>query len=261
VCSSSQLLQARIRALYVKLDRDWVSLTAGRQILKYQRGALWSPSDVYTELDLSGISPLRRGLDALRLSFPLGATGELDFVWAGAEDFSEGRYSARVSGLVLGIDAALLGYRDGRSSSTAGKSWNAALVLGADIGLAVDAEALVTLTDSGDAWLRAALGADYSIGRFIVAAEYYYNGGGAPADPATPGSHNAYLSLALTASDLLSLAAAGTVDLPNGAWKASVTASISAAQNADFGCFAMLSSAGSLSTAMLESGLSLRVKF
>lgn len=257
----SRLVQARIRALYVKLDRDWFSLTAGRQIIKYQCAALWSPSDVYTELDLSGISPLRRGLDALRLSFPLGVTGELDFVWAGAEDFSEGRYSARVSGLVLGIDTALLGYRDGRSSSAGGKSWNAGLALGADIGLAIDAEALVTLPDSGDASLRAALGADYSIGRLVVAAEYYYNGGGLQADPAALGSHNAYLSLALNASDLVSLAAAGMVGLPNGSWKTSVTASISAAQNADLGCFAMLSSAGSWSTAMLESGLSLRVKF
>ncbi len=258
----SRLVQARIRALYVKLDRDWVSLTAGRQIIKYQCAALWSPTDVYTDLDLSGISPLRRGLDALRLSFPLGATGELDLAWAGDANFAEGRCSARLSGLVWGIDAALIGYRDGRPGAAGGGSWNAGLALGADIGLAIDAEALVTLPDSGDSWLRAALGADYSIGRLVVAAEYYYNGGGPQADLATPGTHNAYLAVSLKAAELLSIGAAGIVGLSNDTWKTSCTATISAAQNADLGCFIMLSSsAGAWDTTILDSGISLTVKF
>ena len=36
----------------------------GRQVVNYGRGTLWSPTDIFTELDLSGISPVRRGTDA-----------------------------------------------------------------------------------------------------------------------------------------------------------------------------------------------------
>ncbi len=75
-------IAARIRTLFAKLDFDWASFTAGRQVVNYGRGALWSPTDIFTELDLSGISPVRRGSDALRVMVPLGTTGGLDAVLA-----------------------------------------------------------------------------------------------------------------------------------------------------------------------------------
>ena len=78
------LAAARVRTLYVKYDADWASFTAGRQVINYERGALWSPTDIFTdtELDLTGLSPVRLGSDALRLTFPLGATGGLDLAAA-----------------------------------------------------------------------------------------------------------------------------------------------------------------------------------
>jgi hypothetical protein len=255
------ILQARVRSLYVKIDRDWVSLTAGRQVIKYQRAALWSPTDVYTELDLSGISPVRRGVDALRLSFPLGATGAFDLAAAPGSGFAEGRYSARLSGLVLGIDAAALAYRDGRPESAGSGSWSAGAAIGADLGVGVDAEVLAAWPDSGGAWMRAALGADYSIGRLVLAAEYYYNGGGPEADPAAPGSHNAYAAASWAALDLASFGASGTIGFSARSWSAALSASISAAQNAQLTAYARLSRPGDGLPMALDTGAMLAVKF
>ena len=57
---------------FSRVNLDWISFTAGRQVVNYGRGALWSPTDIFTELDLAGISPVRRGTDALRVAAPSG---------------------------------------------------------------------------------------------------------------------------------------------------------------------------------------------
>jgi hypothetical protein len=255
------LLEARIRSLYVKLDLDWMSLTAGRQVLKYQRCRLWSPTDVYTELDLSGVSPVRRGADALRLSFPLGATAGLDLAAAPGADPAEGRYSARLSGLVAGVDAAAIGFRDGAAGPPDAGSWSAGAAAHADLGLGLDAEAVATWADAGESWARAALGADWSFGDFVLAAEYYYNGGGAAADRTAPGSHNAFTSIAWKATDFVSFGASWVAGLSTGSWSATLSASIDAAQNAAVEAYARLAAADSGRPPALEAGAALTVKF
>jgi hypothetical protein len=253
------LLAARLRALYVKLDSDWASLTAGRQVVKYQRCALWSPTDVYTELDLSGISPVRRGADALRLTFPLGATGALDLAAAPKSDLAAGRYSARLSGFALGADAAAVAFRDGAAQG--GGSWSAGASLHADLVLGLDAELLATWSDSGDAWARAAAGADYSFGDFVAAVEYYFNGGGAAADRAAPGSHNAYAALSWMAGDFLALAASSILGISTESWSAALSASVDAAQNASVEAYARIARAGAGAPISLEAGAAISVKF
>ncbi len=252
------LLEARIRALYLKLDFDWLSLTAGRQVVKYRRGELWSPTDPFTELDLSGLSPVRRGSDALRLVLPLGATGAFDLVAAPSAGFSRGRYAARLSGLLSGVDAAAIGYRDGGAGA-----WSFGTDFKVDLGLSLDGEALCSIPDAGTAWVRAACGADYSFGDFIVAAEYYYNGGGATADPNAPGSHNAFATLSWKASDFLAVAATLVDGISSGSWTAALTASLDAAQNAELGAYARCVYLGTASPApwIAESGLDIKVKF
>jgi hypothetical protein len=254
------LMEARIRALYVKLDLGWASIAAGRQVIKYQRCPLWSPTDVYTELDLSGISPVRRGADALRASFPLGATGALDLAAAPEADPADGRYSARLSGFAWGVDAAAIAFRDGGRGGAAG-AWSAGASLHADIELGLDAELLASWDDDGGARARAAAGADYSIGGFILSAEYYYNGGGAGADRTAPGSHNAYASIAWKASDFIALSATAILGISEEAWSATLSASVDAAQNADLASYARLSMTGPSAQLALEAGASISVKF
>jgi hypothetical protein len=222
-------LAARIRTLYAKLDFDWASFTAGRQVLNYGRGALWTPTDIFTELDLSGISPVRRGTDALRVVVPLGVTGGLDLAAAPSLSPGIGRYAARLGGLLGEVDAAVMAARDG-----AGRQWMLGADFKTDLVVGLYADAIYAQPDAGG-WgtVRAAAGADWSFGDFIVAAEYYYNGGGASADLLYPGTHNIYASLTWTASELLSLSLSVVADVEGGAGAGTLLARLSAAQNAD----------------------------
>lgn len=222
-------MAARIRTLYAKLDFDWASFTAGRQVLNYGRGALWTPTDIFTELDLSGISPVRRGTDALRVVVPLGVTAGLDLAAAPTLSPGSGKYAARLSGLLGDIDAAVMAARDG-----AGKAWLAGADFKADLVVGLYADAIYAQPDAGG-WgvFRAAAGADWSFGDFIIAAEYYYNGGGAAADLLYPGIHNIYGSLTWTASELLVISLTTVVDVEGAAGTGTLLAQISAAQNAD----------------------------
>jgi hypothetical protein len=222
-------MAARIRTLYAKLDFDWASFTAGRQVLNYGRGALWTPTDIFTELDLSGISPVRRGTDALRVVVPLGVTGGLDLAAAPTLFPGSGKYAARLGGLLGDIDTAVMGARGG-----AGKQWMVGADFKADVVVGLYADAIYARPDAGEwGFVLAAAGADWSFGDFIVAAEYYYNGGGTAADLLYPGSHNIYGSLTWTVSELFVLSLTTVVDVGDGAGTGTLLAQISAAQNAD----------------------------
>ncbi len=224
------LAAARVRTLYVKYDADWASFTAGRQVINYERGALWSPTDIFTdtELDLTGLSPVRLGSDALRLTFPLGATGGLDLAAAPTTLPAQGLYSARLSGMVLGVDSALSAARNGAAgTSSVGADFKA------DLGLSFYGDLLYALPDSGAAgnW-EVAGGADWGVGDFIFAAEYYYNGGGAAADLLFPDSQNLYGDLTRQASEFVNISATRIWDLVGESGSATLIAAISAAQNA-----------------------------
>ena len=78
-------------------------------MVNYGRGALWSPTDIFTELDLTGLSPVRLGTDAARVTVPLGNTSGLDIVAAPTLAPADGRYALRLGGLVGDVD----GGRDG----------------------------------------------------------------------------------------------------------------------------------------------------
>jgi hypothetical protein len=218
-----------VRTLYAKLDLDWAAFTAGRQVLNYGRGALWTPTDIFTELDLTGISPVRRGTDALRVVVPLDVTAGLDFAAAPTTSPGSGKYAARLSGLLGDVDTAVMAARDG-----AGKSWLAGADFKADLVVGLYADAIYAQPDSGG-WgtVRAAAGADWSFGDFIVAAEYYYNSGGSSADLLFPGAHNVYGSFTWKASELFVLSLATVVDVEGGAGTGTLIVQVSAAQNAN----------------------------
>ena len=268
--SPETALAARVRSLYAKLDSGAFSLTAGRQVVNFGKGALWSPVDIFDELDLSGLSPYRRGSDALRLSAALGVTESLDLVAAPTGDPSAGRYAARASGAItpdMGFISALdWGFMASRQGSgAAGGAWVAGLDIKADIGPGLYADASYTVADSGGGSLRAAVGGDWSfvpgdVGRVVIAAEYYHNGGGAAADSLFPAAHNAYASLAWAVDEYLSLSLNGTWWIGGDAAQAMFLAALDAAQNASVSVYTRLSVAGASSLAA-DSGLVLEMRF
>ena len=222
------VVAARVRTLFVKLDFDWATLQAGRQVVNYGRGALWSPTDIFTELDLTGLSPLRRGCDAIRLTVPLGPTGGFDLVAAPTASLEDGRYAARLGGLLGNFDGALMAARDGQ-----GKGWIIGADFKTDLVVGLSGEAAWEAPDSGGIGsLRAAGGIDWSFGEFIVAAEYYYNGGGASSDPLFPGAHNIYGTFMWDPTELLAILCSAIVDMESSAGTATLLATLSVAQNA-----------------------------
>ncbi|HET7838588.1 MAG TPA: hypothetical protein VFL04_02425 [Rectinemataceae bacterium] len=250
------LVAARIRSLYVKVDGARASLIAGRQVINYGRGALWNPADIFTELDLTGLSPVRRGSDALRLLVPLGPTEGLDLVAAPLARPAEGRYAIRASGVAGSLDGALIAARDGqRGARVAGADFKTDL----ELGVVGDAE--LALLDSGRRELRAAGGLDYSIGEIVMAVEYYYNGGGAAADPLFPASHNAYASATWEASQLASASAVAIVDLGSASGSLTLLGDLSLAQNAELELFAKGTRSGGPAVYGVQAGFSLAVKF
>jgi hypothetical protein len=260
------LFALRVRTLYLKLDPGWASLTMGRQVVNYGRGALWSPTDIFTELDLTGLSPVRLGTDALRVGVPLGSTGGLDIVAAPTIAPADGRYALRAGGLLGDVDGALMAARDG-----SGKGWVFGADFKADIVLGIYGEAIYELPDSGLAGVfRAAAGADWSFDNFILAAEYYYNSGGSDADPLFPGAHNVYASLTWTPTELVQCSALTFFDVIGGTGTVTILTAISVAQNASLKVFLQggnspaglgVGTGGSASIWTLEAGLNVEVKF
>jgi hypothetical protein len=264
--SQDAAVAARVRTLFAKLDSNWASLTLGRQVVNYGRGTLWSPTDIFTELDLSAISPVRRGTDALRATFPLGVTAGLDVVAAPTLAPADGKYSARLNALIGDVDAAVVAARDGGL-----KGWLFGADFKTDIEVGLTAEAIYEQPDSGGpGWVRAAAGIDWSISDFILAAEYYYNGGGAAADLLYPGVHNLYASVTWDASELAQLVVSVVGDVQNAAGVATLTSRISAAQNADVTAFLQagngsagygISYGANGASWTVQAGLGLEVKF
>ncbi len=262
------LVAFRARTLYFKLDLGWAALAVGRQVVNYGRGALWSPTDIFTELDLTGLSPVRRGLDALRFTVPFGQTEAIEIVAAPTISPADGRYALRARGLLAGVDGALVMAWDGT-----GKGWVFGADFKADLEIGFYGEATYELYDSGQTGtFKAAGGADYSFGDFILAAEYYYNGASASSDsdPLFPGAHNLYGSVVWIPTQLIRVSGIGILDVGNGAGAVTLLITVSASQNTTVGTYVQGSNgrAGyglgyglASSTWTAQAGLIVEVKF
>jgi hypothetical protein len=255
--ANKTLVAGRLRTLYLKLDLGWSSLSVGRQVLNYGRGALWSPTDIFTELDLSGLSPLRLGTDSLSLDIPFGDTGSVDVAGAPVANPSEGRYLLRLRGLIGDLDGAISAGRDGK-----GKSWMVGADFKTDLVVGLYGDAVYEIPDTGsEGKPRAAAGVDWSLADFVFAVEYYYNGGGSDLDLLFPGTHNVYGNVTWRTTELSTLSATTLWDIPDRSGSATLLGTWSAAQSTDIGVYVKASMAKSSSSPTYETGLSLDLKF
>ena len=262
--ADSEVLAAfRVRTAWARLDWGWASLTAGRQVLNYGRGAVWSPVDLFSSLETRGLSTTRRGIDALRLKAPLGATGLLDLVAAPVSDPRAGIYSLRVSGLLVpGLDAGAVAAWSGEDGELrAGADFKL------DLGASFHGEALwLHPAGSGlagkDDRLRASAGLDWSAGDLIFLAEYYWNGG-VPAgeDPFLAGEHNLYAALSWQATELFVMSASLTWDIVDGTGSSQLVASWDAAQGARLSAWLRAGRSQGPAPWFAGAGLSLSVSF
>lgn len=263
--TSDPALSARMRTLYVKAAKGPFSAQVGRQVVNFGSGKLWRPSDLFDELDLSGLSPSRLGSDALRLNAALGETGELALVGVPTADPGLGRYALRARLSPGGADLGLVAAREGRRDS-----WIAGADARIDLGASLYADAVCEIPDGlilsgkGEASARAAAGADWSApvgesGRLLFAGEYYYNGSGALADPLFPESHNAYASAAWSVDEYLGLSLSCLWAPGEGTLKATASAAWNLAQGAALNAYARAAIAEG--SAAFDAGASLSLYF
>jgi hypothetical protein len=258
-------VSARLRTLWARLDLDWASVEIGRQVVNYGRGALWSPVDLFALVDRSGVSPDRLGTDALRVKIPLGDLSGLDLVAAPNSDPGKGRYATRLSGDMQGFDGGLLGAWDGTSGRIVGAADFKFDLEAAFYGEAYWSRRIAGAAGDAADWLRAVGGFDWSTGDLVVAGEYYWNGGGAAADPSFPARHYLFASLSWASSEFLRLSVAGTIDLTGGAARLQAFIALDSSQNSSLlafidatrGSFAPVSTTGYV----LTPGVSFSVKF
>lgn len=172
----------RVERLYVDAYLPFADVRIGRQALHWGSAVMVNPTDPFPEVLLTEPWRERAGVNAARVTIPLGDLRQVQAIVATNDAFTEPRLAGRASVNVLGADIAASG------------SW-----------LPVDEAGLVGLDIKGTAgvgyWVEAALhvrselyeevavGIDYSfpvLESLVVSAQYYRNGGGGDDAVATP---------------------------------------------------------------------------
>lgn len=233
-----------LRKLYLSIHTALADVSAGRMILNYGRGTAFSPIDLFSSLDASGLSLGRRGTDALRLLVPLSDFSGVDAAATLASAPEKGIAGLRHYGDAGGVAYGLAAYRDG--SRLAGGE----LVVGADLkgdllaGVSAEAVARLPL----DAWeprpddasFAFMLGLDYSLrGRLFLDVEVLWNiacGQAVIAGQFAEAWH-AFASVSWSVDEGLSLDARGFYDAA-GAMEATLGASLVPASGSRLTAFA-----------------------
>ncbi len=173
-------LSFELKKLYLSVHLPKADLAVGRMIINYGRGTAFSPVDLFSSLDLSGLKLGRKGSDALRLLVPLSDFSGIDMVAGIAGSPELGIAGLRHYGNALGLDYGLSAFRDGSRGGDG--ELVLALDLKGDLELGIAAEALARLPFDGptldptEAVYSLMLGLDYSVGgRWFFDLELLWN--------------------------------------------------------------------------------------
>jgi len=169
-----------LKKLYLSVYTRHADLSAGRMIINYGRGTVFSPVDLFSAVDTADLALGRTGTDAVRVLLPFGDFSGLDLVatmggvgWDGA---AGGRFYGNADGLDFGISGFGDGLYDGDGDLVA------AIDLKGDLELGISAEAVARLPfaawspDASEIVVSAMLGADYSLdSEWFFDVEYLLN--------------------------------------------------------------------------------------
>jgi len=178
--AAAPVLSFELKKLYLSVYTPLADISAGRMVINYGRGTIFSPVDLFSAVDTSDLGLGRAGTDALRVQVPFGDFSGLDLVATLGRSTGDGIAGARVygnvSGLDLGVSAFSDGLADGSGDLVAGLDFKGDLVLG----ISGEAVARVPLADwqpdATGAVYSLMLGVDYSFaGEWFVDAEYLWN--------------------------------------------------------------------------------------
>lgn len=165
-----------IRKLYMSLYLPWVDITAGRQIVNFGKGYVFSPIDVFSNIEISDINFRRKGSDVFIVKIPVGDLSGVDMFIEAPTNEKEFTGAVRAFTNLGTFDFSAIGlYRFDSEEIIAGVDFKG------DVELGVYGE-FVAHYDKSDwhlNYFEFMLGLDYSLPWDItVQAEYYYNGNG-----------------------------------------------------------------------------------
>ncbi|MFQ3547070.1 MAG: hypothetical protein SNJ56_01935 [Termitinemataceae bacterium] len=235
-------LLLEVSKLYATISFPAADLSLGRMIVNYGKGRLFSPSDLFSAVNLADLALGRTGTDVARLQVPLSDLAGLDLVSSLAVAPDRAVFGGRTFAAIGGWDLSAVLFQNGGGlgalqsggatlSSEAGQpAILAGIDFKGDMVLGVYGELLSILPwEAGtllfdQAGLSVMLGADYSLGgKLLFTLEYLGNFG--------PGSHpgqfqagtNLFGSLAWNLDQWTSLGSHGIYVVDTRAWQATVS--------------------------------------
>lgn len=211
---SNDALIVDIRKLYAGFFIGNTDLYAGRQIINYGYGLVFSPVDIFSSVDIYDLSFARSGSDVIRLRIPLGATGGVEMT-GGLEGTSHNAVAGtKVYTTVRGIDLSAVGIYKKESDEIIG-----GLVFKGDFIAGIYGEiAEHRDLDMEHQYFSGMLGVDYSLfNRYFFNAEYLFNEKtDSLANRQFTGKHNIFLSGKYVFDELSNIQLTAISDLENG---------------------------------------------
>lgn len=172
-------LVLNLRELYLALYPPLADISIGRQIIRFGRGTVLSPLDIFSTLNATDISFKRNGRDVVNVRIPLGMLSGIDLITElphGQQHSSAAKFFTNLNG--FDIDAVAL-YRHRPGDVSTGAAFKGDLYAG------IYGEGVVHWRNSLRPQFEAMAGIDYSLfnRKVLLALEYSYNS--APIDPDT----------------------------------------------------------------------------
>jgi hypothetical protein len=201
-----------LKKLYLSVYSRHADLSAGRMVINYGRGTVFSPVDLFSSVDTSDLGLGRTGTDAVRVLLPTGDFSGMDLVATMGEDGWDGTAGGRFYGKAAGLDFGVSGFGDGLYDSDG--DLVAALDLKGDLELGISVEAVARIPfaawspDVTEAVYSLMLGADYSLdGEWFFDAEYLWNfrAGSVYAAGLFRSEHNLFASVSWKPDELTAL--------------------------------------------------------
>lgn len=178
--------QIQTTADYLVVDRLFADLEAGparvrvgRQAVNWGSALIWNPTDPFPEVFLTDYWAERKGLNALRVYFPLPQNSRLTMVaTTGDSNFTENRYAIKASVARWAADLSAIWIDDTIRDRLV---WGLDVKGTAVIGYWIEAAAFRSKGPIGEPFEQAVIGMDYSFpvkSMLYLAAQYYYDGSG-----------------------------------------------------------------------------------
>jgi hypothetical protein len=221
ISSPSSAFLLDIRKLYASLFLPFADFSVGRQIISFGQGLVFSPTDVFSSVNILDLSLRRHGSDVARVRVPFGDLSGIDAI-AKLTSRKQGTAAAlKAYSHVGSFDLAGIGiFRGAENEVITGLTFKGDLVAG------VYGELVEHWRQAGVRSFVGMLGADYSIENdWYFAAEYLYN---ERADKTgTPASwsiiqtsiplldhHYGFITARYKINDIMNVSASAIADIP-----------------------------------------------